>query len=35
MAQYLLSVHSTDADTDPSPEVMGRMYARTMSSHDK
>lgn len=26
MAQYLLSVHSTEADIDPSPEVMQRMY---------
>lgn len=28
MVQYLLSVHSTEADTDPSPEVMERMYAQ-------
>jgi len=28
MVQYLLSVHSTEADTNPSPEVMERMYAQ-------
>ena len=28
MAQYLLSVHSTDGETDPAPEVMERMYAQ-------
>jgi len=30
MVQYLLSVHSTEAEaeTDPSPEVMERAYAR-------
>ena len=28
MVQYLLSVHSTDADTTPSPEVMAKMYAQ-------
>jgi hypothetical protein len=26
MVQYLLSVHSTEADTDPSPEVIEKMY---------
>jgi hypothetical protein len=28
MVQYLLSVHSTEADADPSPEVMERIYAQ-------
>jgi hypothetical protein len=28
MVQYLLSVHSTEADPTPSPEVMERMYAQ-------
>ena len=28
MVQYLLSVHSTDADTTPAPEVMEKIYAR-------
>ena len=28
MVQYLLSVHSTDADPEPSPEVMERAYAQ-------
>jgi hypothetical protein len=28
MVQYLLSVHSTEADTDPSPEVIEKMYAQ-------
>jgi hypothetical protein len=28
MVQYLLSVHSTEADVEPSPEVMKRMYAQ-------
>ena len=28
MVQYLLSVHSTDADPKPSAEVMERMYAQ-------
>jgi hypothetical protein len=28
MVQYLLSVHSTEADAHPSPEVMERMYAQ-------
>jgi len=28
MVQYLLSVHSTDADTPPAPEVMEKIYAR-------
>jgi hypothetical protein len=28
MVEYLLSVHSTDADPTPSPEVMQRMYAQ-------
>ena len=28
MTQYLLSVHSTEADYNPSPEVMERTYAQ-------
>lgn len=28
MVQYLLSVHGTEADTNPPPEVMERMYAQ-------
>jgi hypothetical protein len=28
MVQYLLSVHSTEADAQPSPEVMERAYAQ-------
>jgi hypothetical protein len=28
MAQYLLSVHSAEADTDPSPDVIERLYAQ-------
>lgn len=28
MVQYLLSVHSTEGEADPSPEVMKRMYAQ-------
>lgn len=28
MVQYLLSVHVNEADTDPSPEVIERMYAQ-------
>jgi len=28
MAQYLLSVHSTEGEADPSPAVMTRMYAQ-------
>lgn len=28
MVQYLLSVHSTEADIEPSPEVMQRMYSQ-------
>ena len=28
MVQYLLSVHSTETDPTPSPEVMERMYAQ-------
>jgi hypothetical protein len=28
MVQYLLSVHSTEADPTPPPEVMERMYAQ-------
>jgi hypothetical protein len=28
MVQYLLSVHSTDTDPEPSPEVMERAYAQ-------
>ena len=28
MVQYLLSVHSSEADQTPSPEVMERMYAQ-------
>lgn len=28
MVQYLLSVHTSDGDTDPSPEVVERMYAQ-------
>jgi hypothetical protein len=28
MVQYLLSVHSTEAAVEPSPEVMKRMYAQ-------
>jgi hypothetical protein len=35
MIQYLLSVHSTEGDTDPSPEVMERVYARVNKFNDE
>jgi hypothetical protein len=28
MVQYLLSVHSTEADVEPTPEVMAKMFAQ-------